>query len=203
MNILFLTIGRITSIESRSIYADLLRYFRDNGHKVYAITPNQKRTGLKTELVRENGAHILHVKTGNVTGANNLISKGIAQLSLEPAFIKAIKEYFGNVKFDLVMYSTPPITFAKVVNFVKKRDGAKSYLLLKDIFPQNAVDLGMMKKTGPKGLIYRYFRAKGKPHGFLPLEICKARRTLLGISLGFGPSRLAYRMFRNGGQILG
>lgn len=162
MNILFLTIGRITSIESRSIYADLLRCFRDNGHKVYAITPNQKRTGLKTELVRENGAHILHVKTGNVTGANNLISKGIAQLSLEPAFINAIKEYFGDVKFDIVMYSTPPITFAKVVDFVKKRDGAKSYLLLKDIFPQNAVDLGMMKKTGLKGLVYRYFRAKEK-----------------------------------------
>lgn len=162
MNILFLTIGRITSIESHAIYSDLLRSFRDHGHSVYAIAPNQKRTGLKTELVCEKGVHILHVETGNVTGANNLISKGLAQISLEPAFIKAIKQYFPDVKFDLVMYSTPPITFAKVVEFVKKRDGAKSYLLLKDIFPQNAVDLGMMKKSGPKGLIYRYFRAKEK-----------------------------------------
>ena len=167
MNILFLTIGRITSIESHSIYADLLRCFRDHGHSVYAIAPNQKRTGLKTELVQENGAHILHVETGNVTGASNLLSKGIAQVSLEPTFIKAIKKYFSDVKFDLVMYSTPPITFAKVVEFVKKRDGAKSYLLLKDIFPQNAVDLGMMTKSGPKGLIYSYFRGKEKKlYGF-------------------------------------
>jgi glycosyltransferase involved in cell wall biosynthesis len=45
---------------------------------------------------------------------------------------------------------------------VKKRDNAKTYLLLKDIFPQNAVDLGMLKKTGIKSVMYYYFRAKEK-----------------------------------------
>ena len=60
------------------------------------------------------------------------------------------------------MYSTPPITFCKTVEYVKKRDGAKTYLLLKDIFPQNAVDLGMMNKAGIKGFIYRFFRRKEK-----------------------------------------
>lgn len=162
MNILFLTIGRFASIEAHSIYADLLRCFRDHGHEIYTITPYEKKTGKKTELVHEKGAHILHVETGNVTGANNLISKGLAQVSLESTFIKAIKKYFSDVKFDLVMYSTPPITFAKAVEFVMKRDGAKSYLLLKDIFPQNAVDLGMMTESGPKGFIYKYFRRKEK-----------------------------------------
>lgn len=34
--------------------------------------------------------------------------------------------------------------------------------MLKDIFPQNAVDLGMMSTTGVKGQIYRYFRKKEK-----------------------------------------
>jgi len=162
MNILFLTIGRFTSIEAHSIYSDLLRCFRDHGHEIYTITPHEKKTGKKTELVHEKGAHILHIETGNVTGANNLISKGFAQVSLEPTYIGAIKQYFSDVKFDLVMYSTPPITFSKAVEFVKRRDGAKSYLLLKDIFPQNAVDLGMMTENGVKGLIYKYFRRKEK-----------------------------------------
>ncbi len=58
------------------------------------------------------------------------------------------------MKFDLVLYPTPSITFLKVVEYVKKRDGTQSYLMLKDIFPQNAVDIGMMKKTGVKGLLY-------------------------------------------------
>lgn len=162
MNILFLTIGRFESIEAHSIYADLLRCFRNRGHEIYAITPYEKRTGRKTELVHEKGTHILHVKTGDVTGASNLIRKGLAQASLEPTYIRAIKRYFSDVKFDLVMYSTPPITLASAIEYVKKRDGAATYLLLKDIFPQNAVDLGMMSKSGVKGLIYRYFRAKEK-----------------------------------------
>lgn len=162
MNILFLTIGRFTSIEANSIYADLLRCFRNFGHEIYAITPYEKRNGKKTELVHEKGAHVLHLETGDVTGASNLIKKGIAQMSLEPTYIKAIKQHFSDVKFDLVIYSTPPITFSKAVEFVKKRDGAKSYLLLKDIFPQNAVDLGMITTSGIKGLIYKYFRAKEK-----------------------------------------
>ena len=162
MNILFLTIGRFDSIEAHSIYADLLRSFRNHGHEIYTITPYEKSTGKKTELVHERSAHVLHLETGNVTGAGNLISKGLAQMFLEPLYIKAIKKYFSDVKFDLIMYSTPPITFSKAVEFVKKRDGAKSYLLLKDIFPQNAVDLGMMTKTGIKGYIYKYFRAKEK-----------------------------------------
>ncbi|WP_309229289.1 glycosyltransferase family 4 protein [Cytobacillus firmus] len=42
---------------------------------------------------------------------------------------------------------------------MKKRDNAKSYLLLKDIFPQNAVDLKMFSK---KSIAYRYFRFKEK-----------------------------------------
>ncbi len=162
MNILFLTMGRFDSIEAHSIYADLLRCFRNHGHEIYTITPYEKRTGKKTELTHEKEAHVLHLKTGDVTGANNLVSKGFAQMSLEPTYIKAIKQYFSDVKFDLVMYSTPPITFSKAVEYVKKRDGAKSYLLLKDIFPQNAVDLGMMIKSGAKGFIYNYFRAKEK-----------------------------------------
>ena len=34
--------------------------------------------------------------------------------------------------------------------------------MLKDIFPQNAVDLGMMTKDGLKGILYRYFRQEEK-----------------------------------------
>ena len=101
------------------------------------------------------------LKIGN-TQKVNLIEKGISTLRIEPLFIQGIRKYFSDVKFDLVLYATPPVTFAKVIDFVKKRDGAKSYLMLKDIFPQNSVDLGMLTKSGIKGLIYKYFRHKEK-----------------------------------------
>ena len=162
MNVLFMTIGKMDDIEEHTIYCDLLRYFRDAGHSVYTISPYEKRTGLQTAYEEKNGIHMLHVRTGNVTGLVSLIEKGLAQLSIEPIFIKAIKKYYSNVKFDLVMYSTPPITFCNAIEYVKRRDNAKTYLLLKDIFPQNAVDIGMMSKSGIKGHLYKFFRNKEK-----------------------------------------
>ena len=162
MNVLFMTIGKMDDIEEHTIYYDLLRYFRDAGHSVYTISPYEKRTGLQTAYEEKNGIHMLHVRTGNVTGMVSLIEKGLAQLSIEPIFIKAIKKYYSNVKFDLVMYSTPPITFCNAIEYVKRRDNAKTYLLLKDIFPQNAVDIGMMSKSGIKGHLYKFFRNKEK-----------------------------------------
>lgn len=162
MNVLFMTIGKMDNIEEHTIYCDLLRYFRDAGHSVYTISPYEKRTGLQTAYEEKNGIHMLHVRTGNVTGMVSLIEKGLAQLSIEPIFIKAIKKYYSNVKFDLVMYSTPPITFCNAIEYIKRRDNAKTYLLLKDIFPQNAVDIGMMSKSGIKGHLYKFFRNKEK-----------------------------------------
>lgn len=161
MNILFLTTGRMDNIEQHAIYPDLLRCFRDNGHAVYTVSSYEKRSGKETELIEDRGVHMLHVKIGNLT-KTNLFEKGISTILIEQQYKKAIIKYFPEIHFDLVMYSTPPITLAKVIEFVKKRDNATTYLLLKDIFPQNAVDIGIMRKSGIKGILYKYFRLKEK-----------------------------------------
>ena len=157
MNVLFLTLIDFKSFNERNIYCDLLREFIKNGHNVYAISPTEKRNSIDTHLSED--GRLLKLKIGN-TQKTNIVEKGISTLMIEPQFVSAIKKYFSNVKFDLVLYSTPPITLAGAVKYVKKRDGAKTYLMLKDIFPQNAVDLGMMTKTGPKSILYKYFRKK-------------------------------------------
>ena len=161
MNILFLTLLDFDSIDERSIYTDLLREFYKNGHSVYAISPVDRRKNQETKLLKTEKASILKLKIGN-TQKTSIFEKGISTICIEPQFIAAIKKYFSDVKFDLIIYSTPPITFCNAIKFVKKRDGAKTYLLLKDIFPQNAVDIGIMTKTGLKGIIYKIFRNKEK-----------------------------------------
>ncbi|MGG0283585.1 glycosyltransferase family 4 protein [Peribacillus butanolivorans] len=158
MNILFLSIGRLNNIEDRGLYTDLLRQFRDNGHKVYVVSPREKRLKKPTEYVNEKGVQFLRVRIGNIT-KTNLIEKGISTLKIESIFLRAIKKYLKDIKFDIVIYTTPPITFEKVIRYVKKRDSASTYLLLKDIFPQNAVDLNMISKNS---LLYKYFRFKEK-----------------------------------------
>jgi glycosyltransferase involved in cell wall biosynthesis len=161
MNVLFLTLVGFESIQNRNLYSDLLREFVKNGHKVYVISPIERRANKETYIISEENATILRLQIGN-TQKTNLIEKGISTIMIEPTFKKAIKQYFSDVKFDLVLYSTPPITLVSAIEYVKKRDGARTYLLLKDIFPQNAVDLGIMTKTGIKGLLYKFFRKKEK-----------------------------------------
>jgi hypothetical protein len=161
MNILFLTMAKI-EIERRDIYNDLMRFFRNNGHHVYIVNPIERREGKSTYVSTVGGVHTLNVRTLNVQKAS-VVEKGLGQLSIEYLYKGAIKKYYNRVKFDLILYSTPPITFPNVIRYVKKvNPTAKTYLLLKDIFPQNAVDLGMLSKTGVKGLLYKYFRNKEK-----------------------------------------
>ncbi|MBR6509595.1 MAG: glycosyltransferase family 4 protein [Clostridia bacterium] len=157
MKILFITIGGFGDSKSQGIYVDLMREFVNNNHDVYVACANQNAEN--TSVDNDTQMNILRVATGKLT-KTNIIRKGISTLMVETQFKNAIKKYFKDVKFDLVMYSTPPITFADVIAYVKKRDGAKSYLLLKDIFPQNAVDIGMMAKRGLKSIIYKLFKKK-------------------------------------------
>jgi glycosyltransferase involved in cell wall biosynthesis len=158
MRILFLTMSIINDLNGRGIYIDLLNYFKTNGHEVCIISPKERREGGKTILNIEDGVKILRLKTFNLV-KTSIIEKGVGQLLLENQFLGAVKNYFSNDKFDLVLYSTPPITFTKAIEYIKKRDNAFAYLLLKDIFPQNAVDMGLIK---PNSFIHSYFRRREK-----------------------------------------
>ncbi len=165
MNILFLTLADIRSIDNRGIYADLMRQFAHAGHHVYIVSPVERRCGMNScflessEDALHSHVHILKVRTGNVQ-KTNIIEKGISTILLEYQLLHGIRKFFRNIRFDLVLYSTPPITLVAPIRYIKKRDGAKTYLMLKDIFPQNAVDIGMMTTGGIKGILYRSFRAK-------------------------------------------
>lgn len=159
MNIIFLTLVRISDIEERGLYQDLMRKFRDEGHQVYIVTAAERRLGQDTSLAESHGVKILNVKTLNVQ-KTNIVEKGIGTLLIESQFKSAIKKYLGEISFDLITYSTPPITFTNVVKYLKRKNPkAISYLQLKDIFPQNAVDIRMF---GERSLFYWYFRRKEK-----------------------------------------
>lgn len=161
MKVLFLTLHDFDSIKEKGIYTDLLREFVKNGHELYVISPVEKRRNISTHIVNEENVTILRLRIGN-TQKTNIFEKGISTVMIEPTFKKAIRRYFSSVKFDLVLYSTPPITIVSAVEYVKRRDGAKTYLLLKDIFPQNALDIGLISSTGIKGLLYYHFRNQEK-----------------------------------------
>ena len=161
MKILFLSLLEIHSLDDHNIYSDLLREFVKNGHEVYAVSPVERRYHEKTHIISLDHCEILRPAIGNIQ-KTNLIEKGMTTLTLESRIQSAIRKYWKGIRFDLILYSTPPITLTGVIQKIKNRDHAKTYLMLKDIFPQNALDMGMLRTSGLRGLLYRYFRGKEK-----------------------------------------
>lgn len=158
MNIVFLTLVKIDSLDERGIYTDLIRCFFKNGHSVTIICPQERRYwGQSTIESNNRNLRIIKVPILNLQ-KTNILEKVIGTLLVEPLFYRAFKKYDIGTKAELLLYSTPPVTFASVIKGVKKLNPkVKTYLLLKDIFPQNAVDINLFSKSS---LIYKYFRRK-------------------------------------------
>lgn len=157
MQILFLTLMKIYSPSDEGIYMDLMKCFAEKGHKVSIISPLEKKEAGEEEVISAPNINLVRCRTGNLFGVG-MLEKGISQMRLASQYLRAIDKYFSGTKFDLILYSTPPISIAAVVEKIKKSTGAASYLLLKDIFPQNAVDIGILKPFMAKAL----FRSKEK-----------------------------------------
>lgn len=157
MKVLYIS-STAAGMHSKSIYLDLMNEFLANGHDVTIAYAREKRMNQNTQCYTENNINYLGIRTGNMTKNQNLIEKGIATLTFDSLFHRALKKYYNATHFDIILFSTPPITFEKTLNYLRKNNpNALFYLMLKDIFPQNAVDLGIMKKNS---LIYKYFKRK-------------------------------------------
>lgn len=153
--ILYLTLSEIDLTEE-GIYSDLVNALTARGHEVTVVVADHAGHIQTTGLSSEHGIRVLRVLVGELFRVN-FIKKGINTLKVEPCFKRAIQQYLGTEHFDLVLYATPPVTFASVVAYCKKQLGCRSYLMLKDIFPQNAVDIGLFSQGGP---LHRFFCKK-------------------------------------------
>ena len=151
--LIFLSLIRIDSLNERGIYHDLLREFANNGYTVTVVCPVERSTNISTRIIKNSNFTIVQVKTLNIQKCN-VFEKGLSTLSLNFLFKRAIRKYVIDDKFDIILYSTPPITLTNLISWLKFKNDAKTYLLLKDIFPQNAVDLGYFRVGS---FLHRYF----------------------------------------------
>ncbi len=154
MKVIFLALAFPKMDKSKYLYTQLVSQFHENGHEITVVAPmyDEVTSGLQIE----EGIKVIRVKTMKLFGVG-LIKKGIANVLLPYQYKKALKENNIDLDFDLIITPTPPITLYGVASWLKKKSKGKIYLILRDIFPQNAVDLGMLKKGN---LIHTYFSRK-------------------------------------------
>ncbi len=158
MNILYLSTVFPMEGENSTIYTDLAVSLVERGHSVTVVAADEKKKSTGTKLLHERSCSVLRVRTGNMYDVN-IIEKGISILSLEMIMSAALRKYLKGKHFDLILFEAPPVTLSGVVKEAKKLFHAPAFLMMKDIFPQNAVDIGMMKKGS---VVERFFRMKEK-----------------------------------------
>lgn len=152
MRILFLF--QIFDYKKSTIYLDLVRECRDRGHMVTVIAGTSDME-LPDGVTEVEGIRTVYMKLPDQFGAGS-VKKALIQMSIPGRIRMILKDGFKDETFDVIAYPTPPITLAPVLRYCAKRyKSAIRYLMLKDIFPQNAVDLGMFSKSSP---IYKYYR---------------------------------------------
>lgn len=128
------------------------------GHRVVVVTswprynlaPETDRRSFKTLSV-ENNIKVIRVKTLPHHKVNSLI-RGISQLCLPYLFFRKIRKHVKDT-IDVVIVCSPPLPLAMLGIKIKEVHGAKYILNIYDIFPQNAIDLGILKNR----LIIKFF----------------------------------------------
>ncbi|MDD5129544.1 MAG: glycosyltransferase family 4 protein [Candidatus Omnitrophica bacterium] len=172
MNILLVTDSYPPEIRSAAhLMQELAEELFREKHVVTVVTcyPRHNLAGGSTqakfdEVLVENGVNVVRV---DALPVHNIafILRGIAQLLMPGRFIKSIRK-LKSKKIDIVIVYSPPLTLAKVGKFVKEKYGAKFILNIQDIFPQNAIDLGIIKNrlliSMFEGIEFRAYRSADK-----------------------------------------
>jgi len=142
-----------------NLYTDLAEELNNKGHVLKVVVSEEKKNILQDELNEERGISVLRVKTGNIYEVG-FIEKTLTFITISKKLKKSIKKHFNNETFDLILFQSPPVTFHHVIRWAMKKYNCKSYLMMKDIFPQNGVDIGLYGKFHPAYIYFRYHEKK-------------------------------------------
>jgi glycosyltransferase involved in cell wall biosynthesis len=136
---------------------DLVQQFAALGHRPVVIVPSLTSDQPWT-VERLDGIEVLRV-AAPPTRASTHLRRAIAEMWLPFAMLRNVrKSPFRSVKWDLLVWYSPPIFFGPLIWALRRASGARTYLILRDIFPEWALDLGLIKK-GPSYLLLKAFAA--------------------------------------------
>lgn len=124
------------------------------GHEVIVLTPSDG-ISRRLEIGVEDGLRVVRVRMGKIKGANN-VWRGFQEARLSGKLWSEAGPFLCDNPCDLVIFYSPTIFFGKLVRELKARWGCPAYLILRDIFPQWAVDVGILRE----GPVLSYFRHK-------------------------------------------
>ena len=138
------------AVQLRDLSQEMVR----QGHNVTVMIPSfdLKQPWLQEDM---NGVQVLRLKAPR-TKDIGYVQRTINEFLLPFIMLHNLrKSTLANVRWDGVIWYSPTIFLGPLANALKKASACRSYLIIRDIFPEWAVDMGLMRR----GLPYRFFKA--------------------------------------------
>ena len=133
---------------------DLSREFVRQGHSLTVLLPSVNQNG-SWSVSEVDGAEVLRLKAPN-TKDMGYVRRTLSELIMPFAMLRGLQRSpLAEIQWDGVLWYSPSIFHGPLVAALKKRSKTKSYLIVRDIFPEWAADMGLMSR----GLLYRFFKA--------------------------------------------
>jgi glycosyltransferase involved in cell wall biosynthesis len=132
---------------------DLSRAFVRQGHLPTVMIPSadQKQPWALEDM---NGVDVLRLKAPR-TKDIGYVRRTINEFLLPFIMLRNLrKSPLANVRWDGVVWYSPTIFLGPMASALKRTSGCRGYLIVRDIFPEWAVDMGLMRR----GLAYRFFK---------------------------------------------
>ena len=127
--------------------------FRSQGHEVTVITPFPKLNE-KINITLLDGIRVCRFKSGEIKNVSK-VKRAINETFLSYHAWSSFKSYLQENKHDIIVYYSPSIFWSGFVEKLKKMWNVPSYLILRDLFPQWAIDQKLIREGS---MIEKYFR---------------------------------------------
>jgi glycosyltransferase involved in cell wall biosynthesis len=133
---------------------DLVQEFIKQGHKPVVLVPAElQRKSWIVEIL--DGAEVLRIAVPRMKGVGNL-RRALSEMWMPFAMLYGIwKSPLGFAEWDGIAWYSPSIFFGPLVAVLKRRSKCRCYLILRDIFPEWVLDLGLLRK----GPTYYFFKS--------------------------------------------
>ncbi len=129
------------AVQLRDLAQELVR----QGHAVTVLVPS-------TEIARPwalemlNGVQVLRLKafrTKDIGRVRRTISESLLSFAMWRGWRKSP---LRNERWDGVIWYSPTIFLGPLAGAVRRASGCRGYLILRDIFPEWAVDMGLLRR---------------------------------------------------------
>jgi glycosyltransferase involved in cell wall biosynthesis len=133
---------------------DLSLEFVKHGHRPTVMIPSSDID--KPWMIEDmGGVQVLRLKAPR-TKDTNYVRRTIGEFLMPFAMKRNLrKSPLAEECWDGVVWYSPTIFLGPIANALKKASSCRSYLIIRDIFPEWAVDMGLFGR----GLPYRFFKA--------------------------------------------